>query len=188
MPEGIGKLVVITGPSGVGKGTLLRQFFAHYPETYFSVSATTRPPRPGEQEGKEYYFISRNDFQEMIQAGALLEWAEFAGNFYGTPRQPVEQKISQGRLVILEIELEGARQVRSTYPQARQIFIAPPSLPELERRLRERGQDSETAISRRLERARIEVAAAAEFDVQIVNADLKQALVGLEAAIFGPAA
>lgn len=178
-----GKLVVITGPSGVGKGTLLRQFLAKYPDTYFSVSATTRPPRPGEVEGQDYYFVSTDKFQAMIQANELLEWAEFAGNFYGTPRNPVVTQIAAGRLVILEIELAGARQVRTTYPQACQIFIAPPSLTELERRIRLRGQDSETAITKRLERAKIELEAAHEFDAQIVNEDLETALRGLEAVV-----
>jgi guanylate kinase len=175
-----GTLAVITGPSGVGKGTLLRQFLAKHPHTYFSVSATTRPPRTGEVAGKDYYFVSREKFQAMIAAGELLEWAEFAGNFYGTPRQPVETQIAAGRLVILEIELEGARQVRTTYPQARQIFIVPPSLAELERRIRQRGQDTEAAIIRRLERAKVELEAADEFDAQIINQDIEIALRGLE--------
>ncbi len=179
-----GKLVVITGPSGVGKGTLLRQFLAKYPNTYFSVSATTRPPRPGEIHGQDYYFVSKDKFQSMIQASELLEWAEFAGNFYGTPRHPLELEILAGRLVILEIELAGARQVRRSYPQAHQIFIAPPSLWELEQRLRHRGQDSDGAITRRLERAKVEIAAAPEFDALVINADLTQALADLEAAIF----
>ncbi|AFY60002.1 guanylate kinase [Synechococcus sp. PCC 6312] len=178
-----GKLVVITGPSGVGKGTLLRKFLAKYPDTYFSVSATTRAPRPGEIDGQDYYFVSTDKFQAMIQANELLEWAEFAGNFYGTPREPVVTQVAASRLVILEIELAGARQVRTTYPQACQIFIAPPSLAELERRIRLRGQDSEPAISRRLERAKIELEAAHEFDYQIINEDLEIALRGLEAIV-----
>lgn len=179
-----GHLIVITGPSGVGKGTLLRSLLQRHPELLFSVSATTRPPRPGEVEGKNYYFVDRDQFTEMIARGELLEWAEFAGNLYGTPRRAVEQQIQQGNLVVLEIELQGARQIRETCPEALQIFILPPSLPELERRIRERAQDPELAIARRLERAQEEIQAADEFDIQIVNDDFEQALNQLEAALF----
>jgi guanylate kinase len=182
--EPAGKLVVITGPSGVGKGTLLGSLRAAHPDLFFSVSATTRPPRTGEIDGKDYYFCDRPQFEQMVQTGQLLEWAEFAGNFYGTPRQPVEQQVQQGKLVILEIELAGARQVRQSYPQALQIFILPPCLEELERRIRDRGQDSEAAIARRLDRAQEEVLAADEFDLQIINDNLEQALGQLEATLF----
>jgi len=179
-----GHLIVITGPSGVGKGTLLRSLLQRHPELHFSVSATTRAPRPGEVEGKNYYFVDRDRFTEMVARGELLEWAEFAGHLYGTPRHPVEEHIRQGNLVVLEIELQGARQIRQTCPEALQIFILPPSLPELERRIRERAQDTEAAIARRLERAQEEIQAAHEFDIQIVNDDLEQALNRLEAALF----
>lgn len=179
-----GYLIVVTGPSGVGKGTLLQSLLQRHPELHFSVSATTRAPRPGEVEGKNYYFVNRARFAQMVTQGELLEWAEFAGNLYGTPRQFVAQQIQQGKLVILEIELKGARQIRQTCPEALQIFILPPSLAELERRIRERAQDSEGAIARRLERAREEIEAADEFDIQIVNDDLEQALRTLEAALF----
>lgn len=179
-----GHLIVITGPSGVGKGTLLRSLLQRHPELHFSVSATTRPPRPGEVEGKNYYFVDRDQFTEMISRGELLEWAEFADNLYGTPRHAVEEHIRQGNLVVLEIELQGARQIRQTCPEALQIFILPPSLPELERRIRERAQDPEPAIARRLERAKEEIQAADEFDIQIINDDLEQALNQLEAALF----
>ncbi len=179
-----GQLVVITGPSGVGKGTLLRSLRQAHPDLFFSVSATTRAPRPGEIDGKDYYFCDRYQFEQMVQTGQLLEWAEFAGNFYGTPRQPIQEQIQQGKLVVLEIELAGARQVRQSYPQAFQIFILPPSLEELERRIRDRGQDSETAIARRLARAQAEILAADEFDLQIVNDTLELALAQLEATLF----
>ncbi|BAC07607.1 guanylate kinase [Thermosynechococcus vestitus] len=182
-----GQLIVITGPSGVGKGTLLRQLRQRHPELALSVSATTRPPRPTEVAGVDYYFVSVEEFKAMIAAGQLLEWAEFAGHYYGTPRQPLVQLIAQGKTVILEIELQGARQVRQSYPQARHIFILPPSLAELEHRLRSRGQDSEEAIARRLAQAETEIAAAPEFDVQIVNDDLEKSLIALETAIFSPA-
>jgi guanylate kinase len=181
-----GKLIVITGPSGVGKGTLLAGLRHRHPDLFFSISATTRSPRPGEIEGQSYYFVSRDKFQAMVAAGELLEWAEFAGNFYGTPRQAILDKIQQGQLVILEIELQGARQVRQTYPEALQIFILPPSFSELEQRLRSRAQDSDTAITRRLETAKVEIAAAKEFDLQIINGDLEAALLELEKVLFPP--
>ena len=178
-----GSLIVFTGPSGVGKGTLLYPLLQRHPDLYLSISATTRSPRPGEVDGQHYYFISRPMFQQMVERGELLEWAEFAGNYYGTPRQPVEHQIQQGRSVVLEIELEGARQVRQSYPEALQIFILPPSLAELENRIRLRGHDDEAAIARRLKRARVEIEAADEFDIQIVNDDLDQALHQLENAL-----
>ena len=179
-----GKLIVVTGPSGVGKGALLRSLFVRHPELYFSISATTRQPRPAEIDGQQYYFVSRDKFEQMVAAGELLEWAEYAGNYYGTPRLPVEQQIQQGRIVILEIEVVGARKINQTFPTALRIFIVPPSLAELERRIRKRGQDSEDAISRRLNCAQAEIEAAAEFDVQIVNDDLGTALLRLESVIF----
>lgn len=179
-----GRLIVLTGPSGVGKGTLLRSLLARHPQLYFSVSATTRSPRPGEIEGKHYYFVSREQFEQMVAAGELLEWAEYAGNYYGTPLRPVEERIQLGQWVILEIELQGARQIQQTFPSALSIFILPPSVTELERRLRGRGQDSEEAIARRLKRAQQELEAAGEFDLQIVNDDLETALTSIEAAIF----
>ncbi|NER32591.1 MAG: guanylate kinase [Oscillatoria sp. SIO1A7] len=179
------RLIVITGPSGVGKGTLLRSLLMRQSELHLSISATTRSPRPGEVEGKNYYFIDRQTFTEMVAAEELLEWAEFAGNCYGTPRGPVEELLASGKSVVLEIELEGARQVRKTFPEALQIFILPPSMEELEKRLRGRDQDSEAAISRRLQRAREEIAAASEFDVQIINDDLERALEEIEAVLLG---
>jgi len=180
----IGKLIVLTGPSGVGKGTLWRSLWERHPELYLSVSATTRSPRPGEVAGKHYYFVDRQQFESMISAGELLEWAEYAGNYYGTPRPPVEERIQRGEWVVLEIELQGARQVQQTFPSAWRVFILPPSLAELERRIRERGQDSAEAIARRLQQAEVEIQAAPEFDVQVVNDDFEQALLDLEAAIF----
>ncbi len=182
----LGKLIVFTGPSGVGKGTLLRAILEKYPELEISISATTRQPRPGEIDGKHYYFVSRDKFEAMVAAGELLEWAEYAGNYYGTPRTPVEEKIQLGKFVILEIELVGARAVKETFPNALRIFVLPPSLAELERRIRNRGQDSEDAMARRLERAQIEIDAADEFDVQIINDDFDIALLNLEDAIFSP--
>jgi guanylate kinase len=175
-----GTLIVLTGPSGVGKGTLLKALLATHPELYLSVSATTRSPRAGEVEGVHYYFYARDSFETAIQAGAFLEWAEFAGNYYGTPIASVKEQIERGRSVVLEIELAGARQVAKIFPNALKVFILPPSLSELEQRIRDRNTDAEAAIVRRLEQARVEIAAADEFDYQIVNDDFQTALDELE--------
>ncbi|WP_137669456.1 guanylate kinase [Sphaerospermopsis reniformis] len=180
----LGKLIVLTGPSGVGKGTLMQKLLQLHPELYYSVSATTRSPRPGEINGQNYYFITRSQFEKLVAQGEFLEWAEFAGNYYGTPRAAVLEQIQSGKLVILEIELEGARQIRTSYPNALSIFILPPSFSELEKRIRGRGQDSQEAIARRLNRAQEEIEAAAEFDIQIVNDDLETALNQIEAVLF----
>jgi guanylate kinase len=180
----VGRLIVLTGPSGVGKGTLLRALVARHQELYLSISATTRQPRLGEIDGQHYYFVSRDKFEQMVAAGELLEWAEYAGNYYGTPRLPVERQIQQGRSVVLEIEVVGARKIHETFPKALRVFILPPSIAELERRIRGRGLDSEDAIARRLTRAKAEIDAADEFDLQIVNDDLETALCSLEGAIF----
>ncbi len=179
-----GKLIVLTGPSGVGKGTLLQRLLHECPDLFLAVSATTRSPRAGEIDGKHYYFLTREQFQERIKQNQLLEWAEYAGNFYGTLHQPVSRAIEQGQKVILEIELAGARQIRAKAPNAFQIFVSPPSLADLEARIRGRGQDSEVAIARRLDQAKIELAAAHEFDFQLVNDDLDSALQTLKAKVL----
>ncbi|NUN63382.1 guanylate kinase [Pseudanabaena biceps] len=180
-----GKLIVITGPSGVGKGMLLRKLLERYPDRiFFSISATTRSPRDGEQNGREYFFWSRLEFEQKRDDGEFLEWAEYAGNLYGTPLSAINQAISLGRIVILEIELEGARQVAISFPSAKRIFISPPSMEVLERRLRDRSTDSDEQILKRLHHAKLEIAAAAEFDVAIVNDDLAIALEQLEKAIL----
>jgi guanylate kinase len=174
-PSTAGQLTVLTGPSGVGKGTLVQGLLARHPALWLSVSATTRAPRAGEVEGTHYFFLTPERFVQQVEEGGFLEWAAFAGNRYGTPRAAVEEKLAAGRPVLLEIELEGARQVRRSFPAGQQIFVAPPSFAELERRIRGRGTDAEEAIQRRLERAREELAAAAEFDAVLVNDDLDTA-------------
>lgn len=178
-----GKLIVLTGPSGVGKGTLMRSLLDRHPELYYSVSATTRSPRPGEVEGKHYQFIDRSKFEQLVARREFLEWAEFAGNYYGTPKQAVINQINSGKSVVLEIELDGARQIRNSFEDAYSIFILPPNLTELEKRIRGRGQDPEDAIARRLHRAQEEINAADEFDLQIVNDDFEAALSSIEEAL-----
>jgi guanylate kinase len=179
-----GRLIILTGPSGVGKGTLLERLRERHPKLYFSISVTTRSPRPDEIDGKDYYFVSRNDFEQLVANSELLEWAEFAGNYYGTPREAVEREISLGKWVLLEIELEGARKIHKIFPNALRIFIQPPSLKELEQRLRDRGKDSKEAIARRLRRAEEEIKAAGEFDFQITNDNIEAALKQLEDILF----
>ncbi|MBV5261133.1 guanylate kinase [Synechococcus moorigangaii CMS01] len=179
-----GKLIVLTGPSGVGKGTLVRSLLARQGNVFLSVSATTRQPRPGEVDGQDYFFKTRAQFEAMIAAGELLEWAEYAGNYYGTPLPPVTAQIQQGNFVLLEIEVIGANLVKNIYPEALRIFILPPSFAALEERLRGRGNDSEAAIAKRLARAKEELAMSHEFDYEIVNDDLETALVELEKVIF----
>jgi guanylate kinase len=182
---GEGKLVVVTGPSGVGKGTLLQILSDRHPgRLLFSISATTRRPRQGEIDGREYFFWTRQQFEQEREAGAFLEWAEYAGNLYGTPRKAIEEWIQLGQIIILEIELVGARQVAKNFPEAKKIFVAPPSLALLEQRLRQRNQDDEEAIVKRLHHAEMEIAAAQEFDMIVINDDLEKALKELEKEIF----
>jgi guanylate kinase len=171
-----GRLIVLTGPSGVGKGTLLKALLERHPELYLSVSATTRSPRAGEVDGVDYYFYDRDRFEAKMQAGELLEWAEFAGNYYGTPIEPVRDRLELGHSTILEIELAGARQVAKIFPTALRIFILPPDLTTLETRIRDRGTDTPEAIVKRLAQAQIEIAAKDEFDDRIINNDLPTAL------------
>ena len=179
-----GKLIVITGPSGVGKGTLVSLLLQRHPQLRLSISATTREPRPGEKDGVAYYFLSKKDFETAIANNELLEWAEYAGNYYGTPKAKVVEQITQGNYIVLEIELEGARAIANIFPEATRIFILPPSIEDLEARIRDRGTNSEESIAKRLEIARREIAASSEFDFEIVNDELETALVKLESAIF----
>ncbi|MGQ0465893.1 MAG: guanylate kinase [Sporichthyaceae bacterium] len=164
---------MLSGPSGVGKSTLIAALRTAYPELWVSVSATTRHPRPGERHGVEYYFTDRDKFQAMVSDGDLLEWAEFAGNLYGTPREPVLSRLSAGDPVLLEVEIQGARQVRAAMPEACLVFLAPPSWEELVRRLTGRGTEAADVIERRLAAAREELAAESEFDVTLVNTSVQ---------------
>lgn len=170
-----GPLVVVSGPSGVGKSTVVRAALRQEPDAWLSVSATTRAPRSGEVDGVDYRFASDGEFDRMIAAGDLLEWAQFAGNRYGTPRGPVDRMRAEGRPVLLEIEVQGARQVRRTAPDAVLVFLAPPSWEELRARLVGRGTETEESVARRLAHAEEEMAAQGEFDAVIVNTDVEQA-------------
>jgi guanylate kinase len=181
-------LVVLSGPSGVGKSTVVKALRAEHPEVWLSVSATTRFPRPGETHGVHYRFVSREEFAELVESGGLLEWAEFAGNLYGTPRQPVLDNLAAGRPVVLEIDLQGARQVRALMPGAKLVFLAPPSWDELVRRLTGRGTEDAAVVERRLAVAREELAAEPEFDVTLVNTSVPEVVGQLVALAVAPAA
>ncbi len=160
---------MLSGPSGVGKSTVVTELRRECPQIWLSVSVTTRLPRPGEVNGREYRFVTDAEFGELLERGELLEWARFAGNRYGTPRTPVLEKIKDGIPALLEIDIEGARQVRRAMPGALLVFLAPPSWEELVRRLTGRGTEPPDVIARRLEAARGELAAGSEFDVTLVN-------------------
>ena len=171
-----GKLFIISGPSGVGKSTVLKALFREHPDLYFSVSATTRAPREGEIDGVHYRFIKSEQFLQMVQENEFLEYAEYVGSFYGTPRGPVEDAMAQGRDAFLDIEIQGAQQVYEKRPDAVRIFIAPNSWAELERRLTERGTDSAEKIQKRLLRAKVELQAAENYDYLVVNDTVEQAV------------
>ncbi len=170
MPSrGDGRLTVLSGPSGVGKSTVVRAIRQDHPEVWLSVSTTTRFPRPGEVDGVHYTFLSRPAFERRAAGGEFLEWAEFAGHLYGTPRRPVEERMAAGVPVLLEIDLQGARQVRAAVPTACLVFLKPPSWEELVQRLEHRGTEGAADVGTRLAAARAELAAEPEFDVTIVN-------------------
>jgi guanylate kinase len=169
-------LLVLVGPAGVGKGTIVKEILSKNSDFMLSVSATTRDPRPQEVDGIHYHFVSASEFEELIKTGRLLEWAQVHGlHYYGTPISELEKAERLGRHLVLEIDLQGARQIRSKVDNAVSVFLLPPSIQELEDRLRGRGTETEDQIRTRLETARIELAAAGEFDFQIVNDDLVQA-------------
>ncbi len=164
-----GCLIVVSGPSGAGKGTVCNAFLHEHPEVAYSVSATTRSPREGEKEGVNYYFLSREAFEEMIANGDLLEWAEVYGNYYGTPLKKIKERLARGEDILLEIDTQGALNVKKKFPEGIYVFILPPSIEELAKRLRGRGTDSEETVSRRLAAAAGEIAVAKEYVYTIVN-------------------
>ena len=180
----VGKLIVITGPSGVGKGTIVRSLLKSHPNLYLSISATTRKPRAGEIEEIDYCFLSRQEFESAIANREFIEWAEYAGNYYGTPKVKIEEQIALGNSIILEIEVVGARKIAAIFPDALRIFILPPSIEELEQRIKARGKNSEESIARRIAIAKTEINASDEFDYTIVNDDLEKAIAKVEAIIF----
>ncbi len=177
--EARGTLLVVSGPGGVGKGTVVRRLARRRPDLAVSVSATTRPPRLGEVDGVDYHFLTDAQFTRLVAEDGFLEWAEFNGARYGTPWSSIRAPLAAGRPVVLEIDIQGARQVRATYPEAVLVFLAPPSPAALEVRLRNRG-DSAEAIERRLDIARWELAQAGDFDHVVVNDDLEQAVAAID--------
>ena len=179
-----GLLLVVSAPSGAGKTTLCKRLLAEESEISFSISYTTRPLRPKEVPGKDYFFISRELFQKMLKEGAFLEWAEVYGNLYGTAKEPVLKALNQGRDILLDIDVQGAFQVREKLgPEAVLVFILPPSLEELERRLRARSTEDEATLKRRLEEAKREIAQAHRFDYLVLNDILEEALFRLRAIL-----
>ncbi len=166
-----GKLLVISGPSGAGKSTVISRVMANDPNIVFSVSATTRQPRNGEKDGTDYYFITKPQFENMIEQGQLLEYAQYVENYYGTPKQTVLESLANGQDVLFDIEVQGALQVKKAYPRAILIFLIPSSFDEIERRLRGRGTDSEEKIARRIETARRECRFIENYDYIVLNDD-----------------
>ena len=178
------KLFIISGPSGAGKGTLVDMIKKNFEDIFLSISMTTRQPRPGEQEGVNYYYISVDEFKNRIAQDKMLEYAEYCGTYYGTPREPAENALSNGSSMILEIEVEGMRQVKSKMPDAVTIFIAPPSIDELARRIKKRNPDElDSVIEKRINRAKTEMEFTSEYDHVVVNADLSKAYDELSALI-----
>jgi guanylate kinase len=184
-----GRVVVLSGPSAVGKSTVVRCLRERLPDLHFSVSATTRDPRPGEVDGVDYHFVTPQRFQELIDGGALLEWAEIHRGLHrsGTPAQPVRDAVAAGRPVLIEVDLAGARSVKSVMPEATSVFLAPPSWADLEQRLVGRGTESPEVMQRRLDTARAELAAQNDFDVIVVNRQLETACAELVSLLAGNA-
>ena len=172
----VGNLFVVSGPSGAGKGTLLSQVIERIPDAWVSVSATTRSPRPGEIEGVHYFFLDTDHFKSLVEQDGFLEWAQVHDNFYGTLKKSVVDHMNAGDQVILEIDVQGALQVRKALPEAHLVFIEPPSLEELEIRLRQRGTETEDVSASRMKTSEVELAQKMEYDVQVVNDDLERAV------------
>ncbi len=179
-----GDLLIVSSPSGGGKTTLISRLLTRHPkDLHFSVSHTTRPRRNGEVDGREYHFVSARDFREMVNRDEFLEWAEVHGNLYGTAKREVLPRLQAGQDVVLDIDVQGVRQVKEKHPEAIAIFILPPSAEELARRLRDRGLDDEAQIEKRLANAAREIDEAARYDYAIINDDLEAALQSLEAVV-----
>lgn len=178
-----GKLIVVSGPSGAGKSTVIRKVMDKRTDVAFSVSATTRAPREGELDGTDYFFTTRERFGEMLERNELLEYAEYVGNLYGTPREPVERALDAGISVILDIEVQGARQVKEHMPEAVTVFLIPSCFSELEKRLRVRNQEDERKITKRLETARLEYESATAYEYIVINDDADEAAEELDSII-----
>lgn len=178
-----GLLLVVSAPSAGGKGTILGELFRQDDNLRMSVSATTRQPRPGEEHGRHYFFVSREEFQKLVDEGKMLEHAEYVGNCYGTPRGPVENWMAEGRDVVLEIDVQGGAQVKKLMPDCVSVFITPPSLAVLEKRLRQRGTEDEKTIQRRLKTARQELEQAKYYDYIVINDRLEDAVADMQAIL-----
>lgn len=177
-----GMLIIVSGPSGCGKGTVLAEILKS-DRIFYSVSATTRSPRQGETDGVNYYFLTKEKFEKLIEEDGMLEYASYCGNYYGTPKRPVEEMLEQGKHVILEIEVQGAMKVMEKCPEAVFVFILPPSLKELERRLNKRGTEAEDVIKKRLSEAAREIKQAYKYDYAVINGELEKAVDDLKAII-----
>ncbi|MDE7289821.1 MAG: guanylate kinase [Oscillospiraceae bacterium] len=177
-----GMLIVVSGPSGCGKGTVLAEIIKS-DKIFYSVSATTRSPRPGETDGVNYFFLTKEKFVQLIEEDGMLEYASYCGNYYGTPKRPVEDMLEQGKHVILEIEVQGAMKIMDKHPEALFVFILPPSLKELERRLNKRGTEAEDVIKKRLSEAAGEIKLAYKYDYAVINGELSDAVDDLKAII-----
>ncbi len=171
-----GRLYIVSGPSGSGKDTILKEVFKKCPELFFSISSISRPMRPGEVEGEKYHFISKEEFLKLIEDDMLLEHNEFCGNYYGSPKKPVMDALESGTDAVLEVDVNGAKQVREAMPEAVSIFIMPPSYAELRRRLSGRGTETEEVINARMNAALLEIGRAKEYDYIVVNDDLSEAV------------
>lgn len=178
-----GQLLVVSGPSGVGKGTILAAVMEKNKNISFSVSATTRNPRPGEIDGEHYYFVKKEEFFEMVDAKEMLEYAEYSGNYYGTPKKAVEKKLAEGYDVALDIDIQGAFQIMEIFPDALFVFIVPPTIEELSRRLAKRGTEDAESVAKRLNAAKNELKQASKFNYIVVNNSLDEAITNVEAII-----